>query len=297
MDLSPQTHIFKVTGDCFIQADVYQPEGEGRKPAVLWIHGGALIFGTRKWVAAEQFNLYLNAGTVVVSIDYRLAPETKLPAILEDVQDAYHWLITSGSELFNIDPDRIAVMGHSAGGYLTLMTGFMVHPRPRALVSFYGYGDIVGDWYSCPDTYYSKEPAIPMEEARKEVGGPVISGSEDFEHRWQFYVFCRQKGLWPEEVTGYNPHTQLEAFEPFCPARNVTPDYPPTLLLHGDQDTDVPYELSVQMAAVLEENHVPHRLITMGGMGHMFDSNPDGLKNPKVAEAFVEVLDFLKKNL
>jgi len=293
MNLSPQTHIYKVTEECSIQADVYLPEGDRRKSAILYIHGGALIFGSRTWAPTEQFELYLKAGYAVVSIDYRLAPETKLPAILEDIQDAYNWLITNGPELFNIDPDRIAVTGSSAGGYLTLMSGFIVHPRPRALVSFYGYGDIAGDWYSCPDPFYSKEPAVPMEEARKGVSGPVIAGSEEFEPRWRFYLFCRQKGLWPKEVTGYDPHTQPEAFVPFCPDRNVTSDYPPTLLLHGDQDTDVPYELAQQMAAKLEENHAPHRLITMNGMGHGFDD----LKNPKVAEVFEEVLDFLKETL
>jgi acetyl esterase/lipase len=308
MNYTKQTYVYKTVQDCQIRADVYLSPGEEQRPAILWIHGGALIFGDRSSPPPEQMELYLKAGYTVVPIDYRLAPETKLQSILEDVQDAYKWVREQGPGLFNVDPDRLAVIGHSAGGYLTLMAGFRVHPRPKALVSFYGYGDIVGEWYSRPDPYYSKEPTVSPEMARKGVGGAVISGSQFAglsDQRWLFYLFCRQQGLWPKEVTGYDPQTDLRAFEQFCPVRNVTQDYPPTLLLHGDKDTDVPYELSKQMAAVLNEHHVRHRLITMKGLGHGFDIIPDGLleeesielKQPKVAEAFDAVLEFLNEQM
>jgi acetyl esterase/lipase len=300
MTSTKQTYVYKTVQDCPIHADVYRSPGEERRPAILWIHGGALILGDRSDLPREQLDLYLTAGYTVVSIDYRLAPETKLPAILEDVRDAYHWVMRKGAELFNVDPERLAVIGSSAGGYLTLMTGFSVHPRPKALVSFYGYGDILGNWYSQPDPYYNLEPAVSLEMAYQVIGGPVITGSQS-NQRWLFYLYCRQQGLWPKEVTGYNPHTDPQVFEQFCPDRNVTQDYPPTLLLHGDKDTDVPFELSKQMAAALKEQHVPHRLITMKGLGHVFDILPEGLpegeplrlKHPKVAEAFEAVLAFL----
>src|SRR5258708_16420235 len=86
----------------------------------------------------------VNAGYVVVSIDYRLAPETKLPAILEDVEDACKWVRDKGPGLAHIDPKRIAVMGGSAGGYLTLTAGFRANPPPQALVSFWGHVDLAG---------------------------------------------------------------------------------------------------------------------------------------------------------
>ena len=308
MTYSKRTYVYKTVQDCQIQADVYRSPGEERRPAILWIHGGALIFGNRTILPPEQMELYLTAGYTVVSIDYRLAPETKLQLILEDVQDAYYWVRRQGPELFNVDPDHLAVMGHSGGGFLTLMAGFIVHPRPKALVSFYGYGDIVGEWYSRPDPHYNEEPAVSPEVARQGVSGPVITGGQfvDFpEQRWLFYLFCRQQGLWPKEVTGFDPHTEPRTFERFCPIRNVTQDYPPTLLLHGDKDTDVPFELSKQMAAALKENHVLHRLITMEGFGHGFDFSSDGLlegepiglKHPKVAEAFDAVLAFLNEQM
>ena len=112
----------------------------------------------------------LDAGYTIISIDYRLAPQAKLNDIIEDLVDAYRWVRIDGPKLFRIDPNRIAVVGHSAGGYLTLMAGFRLNPRPAALVSFYGYGDIAGDWYSRPDPFYSRQPAVPKEEAYQAVG-------------------------------------------------------------------------------------------------------------------------------
>ena len=89
---------------------------------LLWIHGGALVFGDRGMLPLEQRERYLRAGLAVVSIDYRLAPETKLAGILEDLDAAHAWLRRDGPSL-DLDPARLVVVGHSAGGYLGLMTG------------------------------------------------------------------------------------------------------------------------------------------------------------------------------
>src|ERR1041385_6786257 len=204
MAYDKQTYTYKTVGECEIRADVYRRAGEEIRPALLSIHGGALIGGSRGYVRQDQLEGYLDAGLTVVSIDYRLAPETKLKAIIEDLQDAYAWLRAEGPRLFRIDPERIAVVGHSAGGYLTLMAGFCVQPRPRALVSFYGYGDIAGAWYSRPDPFYCQQPAVPKEEAYGVVGSAVLSESSD-NNRFRFYLYCRQHGLWPREVAGHDP--------------------------------------------------------------------------------------------
>ena len=291
---SKRSYTYKVVGDCKIQADVYRVSDDVVRPAILWIHGGALVFGNREVLPPEQLKRYIQLGCTVISIDYRLAPETKIKLIIEDLQDAYKWVREKGPELFTIDPDRIAVIGHSAGGYLTLMAGFCVNPRPKALVSFYGYGDIAGPWYSRPDPFYSQEPAVPKDEAYQGVGSSVMSGSLDGK-RWRFYLYCRQHGLWPKEVTGHDPDKEPKEFNPFCPVRNVTKDYPPTLLLHGDRDTDVPFEQSVLMSKELERHHVEHELMRMQNLGHGFDSK--GMKDPKVAETFDHVVAFLQKHL
>ena len=83
----------------------------------------------------------VNAGYCVASIDYRLAPETKLPQIIEDLEDAFRWLRMNGREKLRVDPSKIAVLGACAGGYLTL-TGV---PRPAAA---HGAGLFLGLWRS-----------------------------------------------------------------------------------------------------------------------------------------------------
>lgn len=297
--VSRETYTYKQVGDLNIQADVYRLPGDEVRPGVLWIHGGALIMGDRDvqgWEPLErQLDRYLKAGYVVISIDYRLAPETKLPAIIEDLRDAYTWVRERGPKEFHVDPDRIAVIGWSAGGYLTLMSGFCVEPRPKALVAFYGYGDIIGPWYSETDPFYNQEPRVTEEEARRGIEDRPVSRSRFDDEREQFYVFCRQRGLWPLEVVGKDPLKEKDAFTRYCPLQNVSPEYPPTLLLHGDKDSDVPYEQSVLMASELKRQGVEHKLITMKGCDHAFDLQEK--MTPEIKAAYDEVLAFLDKHL
>jgi acetyl esterase/lipase len=291
-DAAANAYTFKTVGDLPLKADVYRLPGDEVRPVIVWIHGGALISGQRTNLRADQRQRYLQAGYVIVSIDYRLAPETKLAGIIADVQDAFKWLRANGPHQFKIDPKRIGVVGHSAGGYLTLMTGFAVEPRPQALVPFYGYGDITNEWYSKPDPFYLKQPRVSKEEAYKAVGTKETTGGPG---RGKFYLYCRQNGLWPKEVAGLDPGKEPRAFDRFCPIRNVTKDYPPTLLLHGDNDTDVPHQQSVDMAAELKKHGVAHEFISIKGGSHGFDGK--GMKDAKVAESFDRVLAFLNKHV
>jgi acetyl esterase/lipase len=289
-----QTHVYKMASGCEIRADVHPPAGAPGRPGIVWIHGGALIMGSRRLLARWQRDLYLQAGFAVIAIDYRLAPETKLPAIIDDLQDAFAWARREGPHLFGLDPLRLAAVGHSAGGYLTLMAGCCVDPRPRALVSFYGYGDIIGPWYSQPDPFYCREPAVSAEEARASVGSTPIaesSGDQD-ERRDHFYLYCRQRGLWPKEVSGHDPHAEAGWFSPYCPVQNVTPEYPPTLLLHGERDTDVPYEQSEMMAEALEQAGVEHEFVAVPDGDHGFDAREDAA----ATAAMDRVLRFLQRH-
>ena len=105
------TYIYKKTDGLEIKADVYRAGGEEARPVIIWIHGGALIMGSRQWIDGRVKDMMLDAGYVIVSIDYRLAPETKLPFIIEDIEDAYTWVYKNGLKLFHADTSRIAVMG------------------------------------------------------------------------------------------------------------------------------------------------------------------------------------------
>jgi acetyl esterase/lipase len=297
-----KTHTYKTVGTLSLQVDVYgaDPQNGTPKPVVLWIHGGALIMGNRANIAPGQRDRYLDAGFVVISIDYRLAPETKLPAIAEDVEDAFRWVREHGGEILGIDPNRVGVVGHSAGGYLTLLAGHRVDPTPQALVAFYGYGDLVGDWYSKPDPFYNTFDQVTDADAHRAVGErEVVDGSADPARR-DFYLWSRQNGLWPLKVGGRDPRAESDWFAPFCPAENVSANglkYPPTLLLHGDADTDVPYGQSVHMARQLAAAGVEHEFITIPGGPHGFDHSPEMESNSMISDAFDSVIAFLNEHV
>jgi dipeptidyl aminopeptidase/acylaminoacyl peptidase len=142
----------------------------------------------------------------------------------------------------------------------------------------------------------------------KEVALGVLSkrviSESPIRPREDFYVYCRQYGLLPSEVAGINSQTEPQKLQAFNPEDLVTHAYPPTLLLHGDQDTDVPFQMSLRMENALTRQGVEHRLYRMLGFDHLFDvfpdglppkGNPIGLQNPKVSEAFRAVLSFLAK--
>lgn len=269
-----ETFIYKTVNGCPIHVDIYPAETSGPAPVLVSIHGGALITGTRREITMDGPSLLWEQlgkrGYTQVSIDYRLAPETKLPAIIEDLQDAWRWVHEELPRLFNVDTSRVGVLGRSAGGYLTLMAGFCTEPRPKALVSFYGYGDIM--WYQKPTTFDSsaaKHPVTP-EEAWAVVSSDPLSESRDGE-RGPFYLHCRQEGAWIHHVTGLDPLADAAELDAYRPIRNVSPAFPPTLLVHGTADTDVPHDESAAMAAALKAAGVTSELLSFDGVEHVFD--------------------------
>jgi len=287
-----------------ILADVYRPEDAKIRPVIVWIHGGALIMGNRELDSLEgredvtrfDFLAFAKAeGYAIVSIDYRLAPETKLPDIIGDIEEAFRWLGSDGAKQFHLNPRRVVVAGASAGGYLTLVTGYRVRPKPKALVALYGFGDLIGDWSSKPNPYprYNLSE-ISREEAESQTDGTVISDSNERKGDGSLiYMYCRQNGLWSEEVSGFARSTIADMVTPFEPIRNVTPDWPPTLLIHGTQDTDVPYEQSELMAKKFKEKGVPFTLIPIDYGEHGFE----GGDLQKIKEAYKALAKFIKEHL
>jgi acetyl esterase/lipase len=291
----PKTHAYKQVGDLQILADVYAFDDAQARPVVVWIHGGALINGHRESVPKWLLEGCRESGLVVVSIDYRLAPETQLPGVVQDVEDAFAWLREKGPGLFHADAARIGVAGGSAGGYLTLTTGHRVKPKPAALVSLWGYGDLVSEWYSTPSPHPRHHTVkLSREEAFKQVAGPPVSDSRLRKgDGGAFYQFCRQQGLWPKAVSGWDPRDEAEKFFPYMPVKNVTPDYPPTLLIHGDKDTDVPYEQSVLMAGEFKKHGVGHQVVTITGGEHGLG----GGDKQAIDDAYRAAMVFLRKHL
>jgi acetyl esterase/lipase len=279
-----------------ILADIYRPKDNRRRPVIVYIHGGALIMGNRK-IEDDTMVLPLakQNGYAVVSIDYRLAPETKLPAIISDLQAAFTWLGGDGAKRFHIDPERMVVVGGSAGGYLTLVTGYRVNPKPKALVALFGYGELNADWYAKPNPYPSYNiKKITREEAMKQTDGSVISDSEQRKggDGGVIYMYYRQNGLWPLEVSGFSPESLAREIAAYEPVKNVTRSYPPTLLIHGTQDTDVPFEESVKMSA-FRQHGVPYIFLPIDKGEHGFV----GGNEAQIEDAYKTMREFMTKYL
>jgi acetyl esterase/lipase len=291
---SKKSYSYKSVDGLDLQADVYRSEDTQIRPAVVWIHGGALIMGSRAGVPSRLVEICKTDGLVLVSVDYRLAPEVKAPAIIDDIKDFFRWLHRDGRRLLHIDDKKIVVTGESAGGYLTIMTGICVEPKPTALVAYWGYGDVDGDWYVKPSEHYRKIPLVKETTARGAVGSRVLPGSGvrgPERNRYLYYLYLRQNGLWTKEVTGFDPVADRQKLDPYCPVRNITPNYPPILMVHGTVDTDVPYDKSAEMAAELAKHKVTYELVTVPGAGHGL-SGGDKAQN---AAAHAKAIEFIRK--
>ncbi len=107
---------------------IYHPGGTGALPALVYFHGGGWVLGSIDSVDAICRSLASHAGCVVISVDYRLAPEHKFPAAAEDSYAATRWVAANAAAL-GVDPTRLAIGGDSAGGNLTAVVALMARDR------------------------------------------------------------------------------------------------------------------------------------------------------------------------
>lgn len=264
-EFEKSTVVFRQVDGHEVLADVYRPKNGKVCPVIAWFHGGALINGNRERVNPFTLQLAEENGWALVSFDYRLAPETKLPALVSDIEAAFQWLANDGAKEFHLDPGRIVAAGESAGGYLALLAGYRGKPRPVAVVALYGYGSLTGDWYSQPSPHARhNEAKISRAEALQQSDGAIVSDHTKRRGSGSvIYLYYRQQGTWPEEVSGFDRGSVAERIVPYEPLKNVTSEYPPTLLVHGTDDTDVPYAESKMFSDELQQKGVPHQLITI----------------------------------
>ncbi len=154
--------------------------------------------------------------------------------------------------------------------------------RSSALVSFYGFGNLTGARYSEPDPHY-----CTMDN---------VDEADGWGHdRWKFFLWCRQNGAWPIGVCGFDPKIDSESFHPYESLLNGDPAWPPTMLFHGQNDTEVPHEQSVLMSRELANKGVPYEFVSIPGGGHGFDSQ--GLGHPDVSESFAGLERFLGQHV
>ena len=118
---------------------LHVPKNAGRG-LILYLHGGGFVFGNITSYDPVCRKIANSSGCRVLSVEYRLAPEHKFPAAVEDAYEAYLW-VRKNADLLEIDPEKIAIAGDSAGGNLTAAACLMVKdknvPPPKLQVMFY----------------------------------------------------------------------------------------------------------------------------------------------------------------
>lgn len=123
-----------------LPARIYTPEGAGPFPVIVYYHGGGWVLANKDVYDGGARGLAKQANAVVVSVDYRLAPEAKFPAQHEDALAAYRWALANAATIKG-DPTRIALAGESAGGNLAIATAIAARDgglqKPTAVISVY----------------------------------------------------------------------------------------------------------------------------------------------------------------
>lgn len=118
-----------------ISLRIYTPANEGILPAVVFFHGGGFMGGSVDVVENPCKALAEKAGAIVVSVDYRLAPEYPFPAGLTDCFDTVKWVYEHAEEI-RVNPKQIAVSGDSAGGNLATVCALMDHEKGTGMIQF-----------------------------------------------------------------------------------------------------------------------------------------------------------------
>ena len=134
---------FAQVGGTNLTLDAFVPEGAGPFPTCILVHGGGFTRGDKTSYIKPLFGPLSKAGFVWFTINYRLAPQHRYPACVEDVESAIRWVKAHAAE-YKADPKRIAIIGESAGGHLVSLAGVRAKAETRvaAVVPFYAPHDL-----------------------------------------------------------------------------------------------------------------------------------------------------------
>ena len=235
-----------------LQMDILQPKTEAKKPAILFVTGGGFINANRANGLQLREKL-ADAGYVVASINYRVAPTATFPQPLEDVKSAIRYL-KANADKFGIDARRVGIVGGSAGGYLSAMTGTTSGTKTfdkgdnlkfdstvRCAVDLYGISDPTKIGADFPADVQKKHQSAGATEALWVNGSPVFGGKDG--------------GILADK----------EAAEKANPIHYISKSSAPMLLMHGTADTvvspsqtDLLYQALQQKGIESERYVIPH---------------------------------------
>ena len=233
--------------------DVYYPGSGGPWPCLLWVHGGAWSEGDK---APVPVNL-VGAGYLVASINYRMFPAYRFPAMIEDVKCAIRYM-RAHAAAYNLNPDRIALAGHSAGGHLVALAGLADE----------GAGWDVGPY---------------LDQSSRVQAVIDLSGPTDLTQRF------------PDDVEDLKDAVFGRAsLASGSPVTYVHRGGPPFMIVHGEADEIVPVEQARLFHAALAAAGVPVEKVILENAGHGFEP-VGGTVSPPLEHAFEAMLVFLSK--
>ncbi len=235
---------------------------------VIYFHGGGLLYGTRSDLDSSYIQQFLDGGYNLLLIDYRLAPETKLPDIYEDIQDAILWFEKEATKTLALPKNDFALFGRSAGAFLALVAATdPILPHPFAVLSFYGYFTANATFLHEENAYFQTFPKI-SESLKKTMIHPEQIAIGPTDTRYPLYIYARQNGKWQELVFGKNAKKQtIDTFD-LVPERDFH-FLPPLFLAHSFDDQDVP----ISESETLKNGTLQSELYTVHNLPHDFDTN------------------------
>ena len=235
-----------------MKMDVLKPLTKEKLPAIVFVTGGGFINANKDSGMQERMAL-AEAGYVVASVEYRVAPTVKFPAPVEDVKSAIRYLKANAAK-FNLDPERIGVMGESAGGYLTAMVGTTNGSRQfdkgenleqnsdiKAAVDLYGLSDLTQVGADFSAEVQQKHKSAGATEALWVNGSPVFGGEDG--------------GILADPAAAAAAN----------PLRYISAKTAPFLLMHGSADTVVsPSQTDILHQALLAHGIESTRYVVDG---------------------------------
>jgi acetyl esterase/lipase len=246
-----------------LRYDLYRTKrASGPAPAVVVVHGGAWVFGDPSQAAGNALH-FARRGISTVSISYRLAPAHRFPAPLDDVRRGLRYVRAHAAEM-GIDPERLALLGLSAGAHLALLT-HLARGVPEL----------------APDL--PRELADVPEDVRAVM---AHYGPFDMSRRRPF-----ADGLDPvAELLGARVEDPawVRLASPVAHAAHASA---PVLLVHGTADQVVSYRESVRMHAALEAAGKPATLLVLDGAPHAFQTEWRSDANQRANLAMDDFLD------
>jgi acetyl esterase/lipase len=227
-------------GDRALLLDLYYPEKLDKPaPALIFIHGGGWNHGDRKDYKYYTVR-YAQRGYVVASIGYRFASEAPYPACVEDAKCSVRYIRSHAAEL-HVDPNKIVVIGGSAGGHLSLMVGYSSdHPELEGQGGWPGVSSAVA---AVVDLYGPTDFTVPA--ARND------STLRNF-----------LKKTYDEDPALYKAAS---------PITYVKPGIPPTLIFQGTLDNIVPPSQSDELSIALKAINAPYWYDCLDGFPHTMD--------------------------